>query len=452
MRRLGTTLLPVLLAACNSPSGSSAESSPAADKPAQTAEKAPVDEKSPAKPEPPTAADLDDAPDEPRPVPTAEPEVVTEVAGGFNHFGIDLYRKVATDDGNIVISPASVALALTMTQAGARANTSKEMQTTLHYSRAAPVVQTAVATMLSTWNKDSDMIELSVVNRLFGEKTVPFEKPFLSLTQRFFQAPLEPVDFKGASEPARVHINDWVAEQTHDRIKDLIPAGGVTPATRLALVNAIYFKASWMYEFAKGRTAPAPFFTADGSRDVPTMHLNKSLAIQDAPGATVVHLDYQHPGYAMTLVVPTERDGLGAIEASLGPELLGEWTGVTKYEQVELSMPKFRITSDSIPLGKHLQALGIVDAFGGKADFTGIAPASEAVELSEVFHKGFIEVDESGTEAAAATAVVARAGSAAMPQDEPRVLKVDRPFLYLIRDKSSGLVLFLGRVTDPKTE
>jgi serpin B len=269
-----------------------------------------------------------------------------------------------------------------------------------------------------------------------------------------FAAPLDPVDFRGAHEAARAKINDWVEAQTHDRIQDLLPAGSVDPSTRLVLVNAIYFKSQWMKPFPEQRTAPAPFFAAAGKRDVPTMSHTEHFSFTEskADGVQVIELPYGDPGFAMTLVVPLAKDGLGKVEAALTADRLSAWVGALAGERIALSLPKFRIApAEGLRLAGVLGELGIRKAFTGEADLTGIAPASEQLQLSEAFHKGFIAVDEKGTEAAAATAMTARAGSAA-PVGEPRAVKVDRPFLYFIRDTRSGLVMFMGRVVDPKTE
>ena len=401
-------------------------------------------------PEPPTTP--------PAPAVTATPEVVAEIAAGFNAFGIELYRKLATSPGDQVISPASVAVALAMTHAGARGDTAKELETALHVTRPVADLHAAVGTMLASWNapreprEGSDPMEIAVANRLFGEATVPYEPPYLDLARTVFGAPLEPVDFKHAPDAARTTINDWVESRTHDRIQDLLPAGSVDASTRLVLVNAIYFKAPWTHPFMEHLTAPAPFFAGKASRDVPTMHVTEHFTFTEsaADGVQVIELPYGDPGFSMVLVVPTKKDGLPAVEAALTSEKLAAWTGALTGERIALSLPKFRIApAESLQLSRVLGELGIRKAFGDEADFTGIAPASEQLQLAEAYHKGFINVDEKGTEAAAATAMGMRAGG--MPA-EPREVKVDRPFLYVIRDTRSGLVLFMGRVVDPKTE
>jgi serpin B len=454
MRRPICCLLPLLLlAACPSSPSSGPDAATPTKTPAKAPAKAPAEPAEPAEPAPqPEPSDMPKTP--PVPAVAATPETVAEVAAGFNAFGIDLYRKLATTPGNQVISPASVAIALAMTHAGARGDTAKEMETALHFTRPAAEVQAAVGTMLTGWNTPHEGAELAVANRLFGEATVAYAPPFLELTRTVFAAPLDPVDFRSAHEAARTKINDWVEAQTHDRIQDLLPAGSVDASTRLVLVNAIYFKSQWANPFPEHRTAPAPFFAAAGKRDVPTMSHTERFSFTEstADGVQVIELPYGTPGFAMTLVVPLAKDGLSEVEGALTADRLTAWVGALAGERIALSLPKFRIApAEGLRLAGVLGELGIRKAFTAEADLTGIAPASEQLMLSEAFHKGFIAVDEKGTEAAAATAMAARAGAMA-PSDEPRVVKVDRPFLYLIRDTRSGLVMFMGRVVDPKSE
>jgi serpin B len=390
----------------------------------------------------------------PSPAPTVAvtPEVVAEIATGFNAFGVELYRKVAATPGDQVISPASIALALAMTHAGARGDTAKELEAALHVTRPVGEVQAAVGELLTGWNAAREGTELAVANRLFGEATVRYEPAFLDLTRTVFAAPLDPVDWKGAHEAARAKVNDWVEERTHDRIQELLPPGAVDASTRLVLVNAIYFKSSWANPFPEHLTKPAPFFAATGTHDVPTMHVTEHFGFTESPadGVQVITLPYADRGFSMVLVVPLRKDGLAEVEAALTPEKLAAWTGAPGGERIALSLPKLRIApAEGLRLAAMLGELGIRKAFTSEADLTGIAPASEQLQLAEAYHKGFIAVDEKGTEAAAATAMAARAG-AAMPSTEPRAVKVDRPVLYLVRDTRSGLVMFMGRVADPK--
>jgi len=464
-----SSLALALLSACPATPGSGSDAKTPAKTPAPSTPKAPapktpeqapkpVTPETPVKPEP-----TQPEPEMPTPAVTATPEVVAEIAAGFNAFGLELYRKVATTPGDQVISPASVAVALAMTHAGARGDTAKEMETALHVTRPVADLHAAVGTMLTSWNAPRETAdpmpmhapkpaEIAVANRLFGEATMPYEPAFLELSRGVFAAPLEKVDFKGAHEAARTTINDWVEERTHDRIQELLPAGSVDASMRLVLVNAIYFKASWENPFSEHLTAPAPFFAGKRSHDVPTMHVTEHFSFieSNADGVQVIELPYGDRGFAMTLVVPLAKDGLAKLEAALTSEKLTSWTAALAGERIALSLPKFRIApAEGLRLSKALGELGVRKAFGREADLTGIAPASEQLQLAEAYHKGFIAVDEKGTEAAAATAMAGRAGG--MPA-EPREVKVDRPFLYFIRDTRSGLVMFMGRVADPKSE
>lgn len=454
MPRLTPALLSLLLPllACSSPASSGTD----AGDPSKGPAKGPAHDPAKAPPSSPDPATTPAVNEDPAALPTvtATPETMTAVATGFNAFGLDLYRKIAATPGDQVISPASITMALTMTHAGAKGPTATEIETALRFSpRPVAEVQSAVGTMLAGYAAPREDVELAVANRLFGDAKVAFREQFLFLAKSVFLAPLQTVDFRGAPESARAEINDWVELQTHDRIEDLLPGGSVDSSTRLVLVNAIYFKSQWMSPFPERLTAPAPFAAQGGTHDVPTMRVTEHFRVAQSPtdGVWVVELPYADPGFAMTLVVPTAQDGLPAVEAALTTEMLDGWLAAAKGERVELWLPKFRIApTEGIRLAGVLGELGIHTVFSDQADLTGIALPREQLQLAEAYHKGFIEVDENGTEAAAATAMVARAGGMP-PSDEPRVLKVDRPFLYLVRDTQTGLVLFIGRVADPKT-
>ncbi|HEX3125855.1 MAG TPA: serpin family protein, partial [Thermoanaerobaculia bacterium] len=269
-----------------------------------------------------------------------------------------------------------------------------------------------------------------------------------------FDAPVELLDFMGAPEPSRVRINQWVEDRTERRIQDLIPAGVIDPDTRLVLVNAIYFLGTWMEPFEERATHPAPFHVAPSeTKNVPTMHRTNTFPIAQAKGVTALELPYKGSRLSMLLLVPNQVDGLAALESTLDAQRLDAITGTMRYESVALALPKFEVCpAESISLRTDLKTLGMPTAFDSNhADFTGIANPPDPADrlfISEVFHKGFVRVDEKGTEAAAATAVVMMFRAGGAPK-EPLQIKVDRPFLFLIRDRKSGLVLFLGRVSDP---
>lgn len=446
--------LALLCAACDSsppaktPSSAPVKAPPPADKPAE-----PVKPATPATP--PTATPPTTTPPTATP-PTATPPAAAleTLAASSNALAFDLYARARTTAGNVALSPISISSALTMTWAGARGETAQQMQKVLHVTGEPGQAMDVSGKLLASFGSADSKVTLRVANRLFGEKTYAFQKPYLDQVAAAFGAPLEGLDFKGAFEASRVHINGWVATQTQDRIKDLIPGGALDADTRLVLTNAIYFLGDWQSPFERENTRPEAFQSAPGAtHNVPTMHKSEHFRFAATDGVKIVELPYVGGDVAMTFVLPDAPAGLEAVEQRLSPATLAAWLGALRSEQVNLSLPKFEIDPpSSLSLGDLLQALGMTLAFDrGKADFTGIAdPPSPADRLyiSSVFHKAFVKLDEKGTEAAAATAVVMALAGAAPPAN-PAEFKADHPFLFLLRHVPSGTILFLGRVSDP---
>jgi serpin B len=391
-----------------------------------------------------------------KPEPDTKPEVPVDpafeaaLAKGLNAFAIDIHRELGAAPGNLFTSPASMALAFAMVHAGAKGATADEIAKAFHLP-SGEALHPALKGTLSRWNAATGGLELAVANRLFGEKTVKFEAPYLALTGDVFAAPLEAMDFIGNSGAARTHINDWVATQTKDKIKDLIPPPGVTEATRLVLVNAIYFKAQWAEAFEASQTKDEPF-VGEGKATVKMMHRVDQYQLGTAADAKArtIEIPYNGGEYSMVIVLPDDPKGLPAVEKALTAEALDGWLTSAKSTRVALGVPRFKIEpGEAIQLRKPLETLGVVTAWdASKADFTGMAPKDAQLVISDAFHKAFIAVDEAGTEAAAATAVSMRAGSAA-PVDEPVPFVADHPFLFLIRDTKTGTILFLGRLVKP---
>ena len=377
-------------------------------------------------------------------------EDLAKLARSSNAFGFDLYQRVRGTPGNLVISPASITTALTMTWAGARGETAEQMRTVLHLEGTPEEVMATAGQLSRALQDPARPVVLRIANRLFPRTSFPLLSDYQERVTAAFGAPVEPLDFAGAPEPSRLHINQWVEEQTEKRIQDLIPSGGINPLTRLVLVNAIYFLGSWLEAFSPEETHLAPFHLSPSeTKDVPMMNQTDVYQIALQNGLAALELPYQGGNLSMLLLVPDRIDGLAAIEAALDSRMLDSLVGARRYEEVSLSLPRFEVDpSAPLSLGDELQAMGMPLAFKDRqADFTGITDSPEGLFISEVFHKGFVKVDEKGTEAAAATAV-AMAGRG-LPSDPLRV-RVDRPFLFLIRDNASGMVLFLGRVSDPK--
>jgi len=387
-----------------------------------------------------------------RPIDPASAELAKKLAASSNAFGFDLWKKVASADGNVAVSPASLSIALSMTYAGAGGDTASQMAHVLHLNGSQDETQKGAAGLNAALS-GSKQVTFEIANRLFAEKSYAFEDAFLASTKQAYGAGLEPVDFKGDAEGARKQINDFVSSETEKRITNLIPPHALTSDTRLVLTNAIYLSGDWQSPFDKSATFDADFTTKgkDVAR-IPTMHQSATFGLAAADGAHVVSMPYAGGGMSMLLVVPDAVDGLAAIEASLDQSKLDSWTRALKSTEVSLSLPKFVIDpADSMEMSDTLVQLGMADAFGMKADFKKIAnpPAAAAqLELGHVFHKAFVKVDEKGTEAAAASAVEAMEKGAA---PAPGVaVKADHPFLFMLRDDATGMVVFMGRVSDPR--
>jgi serpin B len=382
----------------------------------------------------------------------ASAEDAIAAASAVNAFGIDLYPSLATGHANFVFSPSSIALALAMARAGARGDTATQMDGVMHDATADAnaswlnALDRALAARSGQFvddNGDAHELTLRIANAAFGQAGMGFEADFLEALAARFDAGLRVVDYANDPEAARRSINGWVDERTEQRILQLLPPGMISPDTRLTLVNAIYLKAPWHYPFDASQTAPADFHLADGSTiQVPMMTATASFPHASGDGWRAVELRYAGDELSMLVIVP---DDLGAFEAELSAEALDEIVAGLGGEKVEVSLPKFAIET-SATLNEPLAALGMRDAFDGAADFSGIT-REEALFISAVAHQANIDVDEKGTTAAAATAVVMESSGAAEPP-----IRVDRPFLFALRDVPTGAILFLGRVTDPSAE
>ena len=389
------------------------------------------------------------------PAPESSMEDQRAAAQGLNRLGADLYAQLRTQPGNFALAPGSIALAFGMTEAGARGPTLAEMRRVLHSGLAPDRQAAALGALSARWNGGlGDGVTARTANRLFGHPRYTFEAPYLGLTQSLFAAPLERLDF-AQSAAALQRINGWVAEQTMDKIRDLLPAPAINAETRLVLVNAMYLRAPWETPFPAFATRDDTFYVGGATAAaVPTMSRSGRLRFAQGAGFKAVELPYRGDELAMDILLPDARDGLGALEASLTSERLQATVDALAPTQIVLRLPRFRVAGPSVSLRTALQGLGLSLPFDRQqADFTGIAnPPSpdDRLFISDAFHKVFVDVAEAGTEAAAATAVVmARAGSAA-PMAPPTVITVDHPFVFLIRDQRTGAVLFLGRVLDPR--
>ena len=383
---------------------------------------------------------------------------VQPLAKSNNAFGFDLWRLVGRRAGNLTVSPASLSTALAMTWGGAKGETEQQMRRVLHLQGEQDAVAARWGQVSLALQNPSRELKLRIANRLFGEKSFRFEQPFLDKTRERFAAPLEAIDFASSPEPSRLHINAWVEAQTERRIKNLLPLRSIKSNTRMVLVNAIYFLADWESQFKKESTMDRPFqVSPTQTKNVPMLHQMKQLRVAQGDGVRVLELPYKGDDAAMLIVLPDRIDGLADVEKDLSVDKLDAWRAGLAPQNVMVALPRFEINPQaSIPMRASLEELGITDAYDpATADFTAIGiPPNPRFRLciSEAFHKAFVKVDEKGTEAAAATAVVmGAAGAHAMPKVEVLEFRADHPFLFFIMDKPTGLVLFMGRVADPSS-
>lgn len=400
----------------------------------------------------------------------------------INALGLDLHRQMPKE-GNVCLSPYSIQSALAMLYLGASGVTQEEMERVLYFptdKKALGASFAALEKVLDEAQKDSErMVEeakqffeliaeeareeesgeaiiLRVASRLFGQEGYAFRPAFLMEVAQYFGAPLQPMNFRKDPAGAARDINTWAANQTQDKIRDLIPQRTLSDETRIVLANAVYFKAAWADDFQVDATAPEPFHVNGGSQttDVLTMRKTHRLSYFKGPGFQAVTLPYLGWRLHFLLLVPDCIDGLSEVESNLTPELLYECSRA-RNQEVILHLPKFKIAPPAADLSEMLRMLGMNSPFDsplGSADFDAMAPKrpEEYLFISHVLHKTFIEIDEKGTEAAAATAIIAAGGCAAVERPKPVTLKADRPFLFAIQHTVSGACLFLGRVNDPR--
>jgi len=375
---------------------------------------------------------------------------VRAVAKANNEFATDLYKRLRSDTpGNLFLSPYSISAALAMTSAGAQGKTGQQMAEVLHFPLPKAKLHPAVAMLrqrLNAGNKDG--FELRVANRLWGQQGFHFLPSFIELARAEYGAGLAQVDFEHHAQAARKTINTWIEEQTQNKIQDLIAPGVLGTDTRLVLTNAIYFKASWLDQFNEESTREAPFHVSETEQvKVPMMQDSRRNHYASFDDFQMLELPYALETASMLVLLPTKIDGLPNLEQQLTSENVEKWSSRLAYSRVNLYLPKFK-TLATFQLNDVLTSLGMTLAFDPvRADFSGMS-TQERFFLSAVVHKAFVDVNEEGTEAAAATAVEAKATSA--QPEKPVEFRADHPFVFLIRDNQTSTILFLGRLANPK--
>ncbi|XP_078686722.1 leukocyte elastase inhibitor-like isoform X13 [Branchiostoma floridae x Branchiostoma belcheri] len=371
-----------------------------------------------------------------------------QLSAANTEFALSLYRQLCGDSGNVFFSPYSISVALAMTSLGARGSTEAAMKGTLCYKDMSNDVLHSTFSTLHQQLYASDKYTLQTANRLYGEQTYSFLQDFLNATRKNYGAELASVDFKGAAEQVRGTINKWVEEQTKDKIKDLIPAGAVDAMTRLVLVNAIYFKGNWDKQFKAEMTQDMDFNINNNEKvKVPMMKMEEKFnygEFQDQK-FRVLELPYVEKELSMLIFLPDEVEGIRNLESALTATTLQTVSSQMYSTKVNLMLPRFKLEQD-FSLGETLKKMGMGEAFSDGADFSGMSAAADLF-ISEVVHKAFVEVNEEGTEAAAATGLVL-IGRARMPRP-PMKFFADHPFIFLIRDNRSNSVLFFGKMQKP---
>ena len=379
-------------------------------------------------------------------------QAVQELVRGNNEFALDLYKEVCDmqESDNIFFSPYSISSALGMTYAGAGGQTAVEMAEVLHFTL--PVEATNIAfhsltEILSSGElvraESGDPFTLSISNGLWVQDGFSLLDEYVAEVTRYYSAAVRNLDFIDDPEHSREIINEWVAESTLDRIQNLIPPGVLNDETRVVLTNAVYFKASWLKPFNERSTSDAPFILTDRSTiDVPMMNQTDYFNYVSTEGCSAVELNYAAGNASMLILLPDED--IEEFQQDFDAGMLETIRRRLSSNRVFLSMPRFEF-SRSMQLSKILRTLGMESAFGSGADFSGFTGSSDLF-ISEVLHKAFVKVDEAGTEAAAATAVVM--GITAMPE-QPVEMNINRPFLFFILDRESGCIVFMGRIMDP---
>ncbi|HEX9932107.1 MAG TPA: serpin family protein [Allosphingosinicella sp.] len=377
--------------------------------------------------------------------PTRAP--AASVVEGGNEFGVDLYRRLAAQRGNVFVSPTSISTAFALAYAGARGATAEEIARTLHYPRAA--LHPEMGALLRTLATNAPGRRLTVANALWVQRGFALRPEYLSVTREHYGAAPETLDF-ARQEEAVGRINRWAEENTNGLIRGLLTPEQVDGDTRLVLTNTVYFLADWVRQFDREATREGDFHLAGGgTRRTPLMNQDSDFRYFETPDFQAAALPYRGDEFEMDVFLPRARDGLGAFEAALTPALLREWLrrlDAAEPRRLALALPKVRVQARYM-LPQTLRELGMVTPFTEAADFSGIAQAPLAI--SQAVHQTYLRIDEQGTEAAAATAVAIMVTGARI-RPPPVPFRADHPFFFLIRHRPTGAVVFLGRIEAPE--
>ncbi|OPY42645.1 MAG: Serpin (serine protease inhibitor) [Methanoregulaceae archaeon PtaU1.Bin059] len=384
------------------------------------------------------------------------PGSATSVIDGNNQFALELYEHLANDpehrEENLFFSPFSISSALAITYEGARGTTADEIRSVFHFPENQSVMRSGFAGVIAGINSKANTYTLRTANALWAEKTYPFLSEYISAAEQHYGATTTNLDFINMPEESRVTINTWVEDQTEERIRDLLQPGTIDPLTRLVITNAIYFKGTWVKQFDENKTGDADFRTETGKtvrvRMMQRTDEDARYGYAETETLQALSMPYESgegKEISMLIILP-KNDGISMIEKSLNASMLSSLQDSLMTRRVMVYFPKFVMeTKYSLPAA--LSAMGMPTAFTGAADFSGMDGMGN-LYIDDVVHQAFVEVNEEGTEAAAATAVVMQLS--AMPMEEPTpVFRADHPFIFFIQDNETGNILFMGRVTNP---
>jgi len=374
---------------------------------------------------------------------------ITAVSDSTNIFAIELYKRSIIPNDNLFLSPYSIYTVFAMVYGGARGNTATQMERAFHFPLSGMDLHEHVSRLSFAIEAagQTGNLKLNIANGLWPQDGYPFLEGYLNMTERYYRAKISPLEYRKEYEDARKTINGWVEEKTEQKIVNLLKPGMINPLTRMVLVNAIYFKGDWLSKFDKKTTQEAQFFLLSGDVvKAPLMTIRQNYGYSDFPDAQILELPYAGQDVSMLVVLPKKKDGLSELEKNLSQKRLKEWSSSMGKREIIVYMPRFKVTSE-LRLDQMLASMGMSDAFNHeKADLSGMDGKKDNLFIGVAIHKAYVDVNEEGTEAAAATAVGIQTTS--MPAPTP-VFRADHPFLFMIRHNSTGAILFMGRVVNP---
>ncbi len=376
----------------------------------------------------------------------ATPEGVKAFVSSNNQFAFDIYSQLSKSGENVFVSPWSIVAALGMTYEGAKGQTAEEIANVFHFTQADAERRASFAKIHNLLNEKNDDYKLYTANALWAQEGYDFLEEYMNTVNKYYSGKTTNVDFMTKTEESRKMINSWVEDQTNDKIKDLFPSGTLDPMTRLVLTNAIYFKGTWVKEFDKKDTRNTPFYTTpDNTVNVPMMQRTDSEAVFNyAELENIQILELPYKGEKLSMLVLLPKGDISSLESKLNAENLAQWRSMLNAKEVKVYMPKFKFETKYF-LKDTLAAMGMPLAFApGDADFSGM-DGTKDLYIGIVIHQAFVDVNEEGTEAAAATGV----GMMATAIMQETIFRADHPFVFIIQDKETGNILFMGKVVDP---